>query len=255
MMFPLFAALPITLMYFGCWKRKPKPLPNEPDDIVYCCGKKSDNREAILDVITRPYRDDILGGISWDGIINLRRMIMVVCFSFINDRLLKQMSLAFCCFGILLIHIKSDPFKQRLSNHAESISLSLLVVISGTNLVKAAFFHSQTISQGANYLIIVMYEWVEVAAPGFLPLAILVIIIIAMVAKTGTLFFGPNAKEEPTSNGRKDDDTYRRNHNGHYVSQVRNKNNKGSRERPRRLAPEGSSKAPRSLLRSPAKQV
>lgn len=216
MVFPLFTAIPLILIYFGCFKRRSKPLPDENDDKVYCCGKRSNNRQAALDVVTGPYRDDVLGGLCWEGVINLRRMIMVICFTFINDRLLKQMALSFCCFVILLIHLKSEPFVQRLSNHTESISLALLVVISGTNLVKAAFFHSQTIPQGENYLIMVLYEWVEVAAMGFLPLAILVIIIIAMIAKTGSLVLsktfnaGAEEEEEEKTDG----------NDGHYVSKA-----------------------------------
>lgn len=190
--FPLFLAIPITLMYFGVIKFNKKSSRNAIGQVDntehknYCCGSVDHIRNEVVDALTGPYRDDIFKGISYEGILNFRRMIMVVMFTFITDILLKQMALAAACFVILLIHLKAKPFKHQFSNYMESIALSLLLIISGTNLVKAAFYHSQTIPRGINYLIIIIYEWIEAMCLGVLPLAIIFFILVAMIVKTGS---------------------------------------------------------------------
>ena len=145
----------------------------------------SDLREAVGDVVTGAYRPDILGGVCWEGAINFRRMVLVLVFTFVNDVLLKHLALAGGCFVVLLVHLRAMPFKQRFSNIFESVSLSLLLVISGTNLVKSAFYHSQTIPRGQAYVVMVVFEWIEAVALGILPITLIVLLFITLVVKTG----------------------------------------------------------------------
>ena len=123
-------------------------------------------------------------------------MIMVVLFTFITDLLLRQIALSFACFVILLIHLKAKPFRQAYSNRIESVALSLLLIIAGTNMVKAAFFHSQVVPRGNNYVVIVVYEWLEAVCFGLLPLAIVVAIVLGMVVRTGSRLFRHGAAAE-----------------------------------------------------------
>ena len=145
----------------------------------------TDLREAVGDVVTGAYRPDILGGVCWEGAINFRRMVLVLVFTFVNDVLLKHLALAGGCFVVLLVHLRAMPFKQRFSNIFESVSLSLLLVISGTNLVKSAFYHSQTIPRGQAYVVMVVFEWIEAVALGILPITLIVLLFITLVVKTG----------------------------------------------------------------------
>ena len=125
-----------------------------------------------------------MGGLCWEGVINFRRLVLVLLFTFINDKLMKQMALSFGCFVILLFHVFSQPFRKKLSNMAETISLCLLVIIAGNNLVKAVFFHTQTIPQGDSYLVMVVYEWIETACVGLLPIVIIAFVIFTVLFKT-----------------------------------------------------------------------
>lgn len=204
--FPVFLSVPIVLYYFDIIKSKPQKsklkykTDNKKDSTEkknYCCGSVDHIRKEIVDALGGPYRDDIFNGICYEGILNFRRMIMVILFTFITDVLLKQMTLAFSCFVILLIHIKAKPFKQQFSNFVETIALSLLLVISGTNLVKGAFYHSQIIPRGPNYLIVIIFEWVEAVSFGILPIAIMLFIILGMVFRTGARFFRYNRNKYP----------------------------------------------------------
>ena len=193
--FPLFLAIPVVLIYFGVIRKSKKSdtrIDDEQRSVVeeensnFCCGSVDHIREELVDLLSGPYRDDIFKGVCYEGVLNFRRMVMVVLFTFITDILLKQMALAFTCFVILLIHIKAQPFKQKFSNYMETIALSLLLIISGTNLVKASFYDSQTVPRGTNYLVVVVYEWIEAICLGILPLCIIFFIILAMVIKKGS---------------------------------------------------------------------
>ena len=183
---PLFFTVPMSVYFVQEYKKgvseKPKPGDGEKDDAVV---ETSDVREAVGEVVTGAYRPDILGGVCWEGAINFRRMILVLIFTFVNDILLKHLALSGGCFVILLFHLRATPFKQRFSNIFESVSLSLLLVISGTNLVKSAFYHSQTIPRGQAYIVMVVFEWIEAVALGILPITLIALLFITLIFKTG----------------------------------------------------------------------
>ena len=110
--------------------------------------------------------------ICWEGVINFRRMLMILLFTFINDDIMRQMSLAFISFLILMVHIYVLPFKLRTPNMMESVSLSLLLILSMANLVKATLSASMVVPQGSTYVAVVMIEWIEVICMGILPMAL-----------------------------------------------------------------------------------
>ena len=198
--FPLFLSVPLILIYIGLWKRNPdNEFRNEleEDEKHTCCGDSEEISDSVVDIVIGPYRSDILNGLCWEGAINFRRMILVILFTFFTDKLIKQMALAFTCFMILLVHLKVDPFKQRYSNLAESISLTILVMLSGMNMVKAAFYHSQAVPRGGSYLAMIIFEWIEAIFIGLLPICIIAIIVIALVVKSGrTLCCGFTPKQD-----------------------------------------------------------
>lgn len=60
---------------------------------------------------------------------------------------------------------------------------ALLVVLSGINLVKAAFYQSQTIPRGANYIVMVVFEWMDAICVGMLPFTIIILALFAVMVK------------------------------------------------------------------------
>ena len=148
-------------------------------------NKKKEITDTIVDLLTGPYRQDLLGGLCWEGMMNFRRLVLVVCFVFIPDRLVKQIALCLSCAVFLVMHITIKPFKQNYPNYAEAISLSLLLVVAVANLVRASFFSSGTIPMGDTYTVIVILEWVEIFCFTFLPLVIILIVLLAMCFTCG----------------------------------------------------------------------
>ena len=194
-LFPLFFTVPMVVYFVQEYKKgvaeNNKPVDDGKGETVV---ETSDVREAVGEVVTGAYRTDILGGVCWEGAINFRRMVLVLIFTFINDIILKHLALSGGCFVILLFHLRAMPFKQRFSNIFESVSLSLLLVISGTNLVKSAFYHSQTIPRGQAYIVMVVFEWIEAVALGILPITLIALLFITLIFKTGRRVFRSEQK-------------------------------------------------------------
>ena len=189
--FPLVLAVPMIIYFVELYRGKTPTISEQTRhrraDKTICCGEKDAKlTETLVDVITGSYRTDILGGVCWEGVINFRRMVLVLLFTFVNDVLLKQIFLSLGCFLILLVHLRAMPFKQRFSNIFESVSLSMLIVISATNLVKAAFYYTQTIPRGAAYFVMIVFEWIEALALGILPVCIIILLVLSLVVRAGS---------------------------------------------------------------------
>lgn len=201
-LFPLFFAIPTVLYYFKIIKTKKETdenrsnsgSQNETTEENWCCGDVADIRTEVVDAITGPYKYDIFGGICYEGVLNFRRMVMVVLFTFITDLLIRHMALAAASLIILVVHIKAQPFKHKWSNVLETVSLVLLLVISGTNLIKATFESTQVVPRGTNYLVVVMFEWIEAICFGMLPFLIILVAILAMGIKKGSMFMQTSKK-------------------------------------------------------------
>ena len=108
-LFPLFMAVPIVTRFI---KIRKQPLPiSDDDDNAYTERVRNgcDVRINVVQVVTGAYRQDIYDGVCWEGVINLRRLVVVLLFTLVNDALLKQVSLVIICFIILMVHVRFAP--------------------------------------------------------------------------------------------------------------------------------------------------
>ena len=69
------------------------------------------------------------------------------------------------------------PFRHATSNTVETVSLCVLLIVSTMNLVKATFYHAQSIPRDAGYRAIVVFEWLEALAVALLPLCIVLLVL------------------------------------------------------------------------------
>ena len=176
-LFPLFAAVPVVIMFY---RQMRSPLVAVPER---CSLRRL--RETVVDGVVGPYRQDLFAGICWEGVINFRRMLLVVIFTFVNNIFSRQLALTFGCLVILAVHLRTDAYMHRFTNIFETLTLSLLVLIGMTNVVKATFYQSGAIPRGNGYLVAVIFEWMETVALGVLPLGAAILIISTLVLKTG----------------------------------------------------------------------
>lgn len=143
----------------------------------------SEESTAVAEKLSGAFKENIFSGLCWEGIFNFRRLVLITIYTFTSDRLIRQMALALASFVILISHLMVKPFKKMLSNHIETVSLSVLLLIAVLNLVKAAFLRSGTEPKEENFLAIVVFEWIEITFFGLIPVALIGILALLMVFK------------------------------------------------------------------------
>ncbi len=128
--------------------------------------------EAIVGVIFDPYRDDLAGGLCWEGMIALRRLILVIVATLVSNVLIRHLLLVVICLSALLFHIKTRPFVKQSSNILENCSLVVMTIVAVVNLLKASYFDSGTFPRGTADIVLQIYDWIEAVFLGFIPIAI-----------------------------------------------------------------------------------
>ena len=77
--------------------------------------------------------------LSWESIMIGRRLILVIMKTFVHDPLPRLLILSLFCFLFLLQHVLVQPFRDRLANTVETISLLSIAVIATGNVFFASF--------------------------------------------------------------------------------------------------------------------
>ena len=186
-LFPMFTAIPIVYLFVREYNKDKAVISEGSNVTVPVETVKGSNKivSLLVDIIFGPYGGTLLGGLCWEGFMNLRRLVLIVVYTFVADALTKHVLLVVICFLILLIHLKIGPFKHRFSNLAEAFSLSLLSLVSVTNLVKAAFYNAQRSPRQLGLVVVALFEWLELLAVVVLPVGIAALIAAAMVFRGG----------------------------------------------------------------------
>jgi len=90
----------------------------------------------------------------WEMIALLRRMVMSIVMTTIFDSLKQAQALLVLNFSVFALHVYNHPFKDNNMNIVESISLSLLLLISIVNLDSVS--NGSGLSVGARVLLTMM---------------------------------------------------------------------------------------------------
>jgi len=122
MVIVILAPLPFLVIAFRYYLNKSIPK----GFVVRKSAKK-----AMLDVFEGPYR---INRKYWESVILLRKFILNVFYSLINDPFLKAFLLAMGCIIILIMHIVMTPFSDKYVQSAEAVSLFMLLVLSIMNI-------------------------------------------------------------------------------------------------------------------------
>ena len=164
-----------------------------------CCKKNSTNSsdvqlapetEAVYKVLQAPFNDiegKYIGPQCWSGVLIGRRLILVLLYTFVNNTLIRILSMLFVSFLVLLHHVHVKPYKDSRANIAGSVSVSAMMIVGGINLVRAGFEAAEYTPQGPNKLLVKVMEETENVLMLWLPLAIMVIVCIALLIKFSIL--------------------------------------------------------------------
>lgn len=105
----------------------------------------SKETRAVLDILQASFKDQeskhVLGQFCWSGVLIGRRLVLFLCFTFINDILIRLLSMLCVCFIILLHHIYVQPYRTSEGNLAGALSAAALLIVGGINLLRAGNTH------------------------------------------------------------------------------------------------------------------
>ena len=182
LVFPLFALPYILFLFFKLCLKKPQSGDdnNNPQPVT---SKRYGAVNLVVHLVAEPYKIDKMHGFCWEGMIILRRLILVVIATLMRSIIAKHILLVIVCLLSMVVHIRIKPFKKSSSNFLESLSLTLLLGIAIMNLCKAVYFDSGEIPLGMADTIFRIYDVVEHVLVSLIPLALLGFVIFCLVLR------------------------------------------------------------------------
>jgi hypothetical protein len=147
---------------------------------------------CVIKVLQGPFREInavVVGPICWAGVQMIRRLILVLLFTFINFTVVRLISMVFVTFLFLLQHVYVQPYKDPIVNPAATASFSALLTIGGINLIRAGFDSAEYVPQGPNAELVYYMRETENVLMFWLPLCIMCGIFIVIVIKLCMLIY------------------------------------------------------------------
>ena len=77
--------------------------------------------------------------LSWESVMIGRRLILIILRTFVLDPVSRLLTMTFFCVLFLLHHVLTHPFRDRMANTLETISLLSLVLLGTVNVFFASF--------------------------------------------------------------------------------------------------------------------
>ncbi|CAH3176870.1 unnamed protein product [Porites lobata] len=94
--------------------------------------------------------------------------------------MLRGICMTSACFMMTIHHLLKNPYKVPLANKAETLSLTVLTLITAINLPKATLF-SFGIEKSTDSL--ETMKWIKVGALAFIPAMVCLLVIIASLSQ------------------------------------------------------------------------
>ncbi|KAK2142873.1 hypothetical protein LSH36_902g01012 [Paralvinella palmiformis] len=172
-------------------------------------GKRPKNKpdllsesQAVIQILQGPFKDaesKFFGPICGAGILIGRRLLLVLLFTFVNDKLIRMLCMMLICFMILLHHVHVLPYKDTRCNLAGTVSAAALVFVGAINLVRAGFEAAEYIPLGPNAVLMTVFEELENALMLWFPAAVMSIVLIALSIKVPLFLASKFMKTEDVS--------------------------------------------------------
>ena len=176
LIFPLIL-LPTLIVLFA---RHRKDLIKGPVEKNH---KKNGAVQTVVHLIAEPYMLNNLGGFCWEGVIILRRLILVAIATMINSIITRHMLLVFACLIAMITHNRIKPFTKISCNILESVSLFILLGIALMNLIKGVYFDSGETPLGVADTIFLVYDYLEVILVSIIPSSMLLFIVLCILIR------------------------------------------------------------------------
>lgn len=120
---------------------------------------------------------------SWEGVYILRRLVLVMCASFIADPIYKLYAMLMAQLIFLLHHIHLKPYAAKSMNHLETVSLTVLVLINSMCLFPAyGYSYGIEEEEGKSLLLLKIFGWLQLIIGTILPMILHTIVVLFMIA-------------------------------------------------------------------------
>lgn len=120
---------------------------------------------------------------SWEGVYILRRLLIVVLFTFIAEPTYKFYALLMMQFAFLLHHLHTKPYTSQSMNYLETASLSTLVLITSMNLFSVYGYSHGIEEQGKKLLLLKSFFWIQTLIGIAVPVVIATVLFILILAR------------------------------------------------------------------------
>ncbi len=122
--------------------------------------KQSGTAVTILTVLQGPFRDDRPSTLYWEGVISGRRLV-TTAMTLLGYGSIRMVLITVLSILFQLHHIYVSPFQVRSSNHVETVSLTMLILVAVVNLLKASLTDFGVIISGPAVPFFKVVEFVE----------------------------------------------------------------------------------------------
>ncbi len=134
----------------------------------------------VISVLQGPYREDERNiTLYWEAVVSMRRLAITV-MTLISNPSIRMVGINVFCIAFLYQHVHFSPFQVRTSNYVEGLSLSLLLVTSVINLLKACLTDSGIVPSGPS---VPFFKGLELCEKVFIFLVIAYILMIEVHKK------------------------------------------------------------------------
>ena len=144
--------------------------------------EKRDTATLVSRLLSEPYKNKFAWGICWEGVVALRRLLLIVIATFNTSIIFRHLLLVLGCQIALLMQLAVRPFVRRACNIAETLSLTVLLLISIMNFLKSSYFQSGEVPDPTTDKIFFIYDWIEALLLGVVPLGIIGLLILSLLA-------------------------------------------------------------------------
>ena len=182
--------LPFLAWWFVKFRVNKSKDNSQNENTITTADSSNENETAeLLRDLESPFRYDDSGQIHWEGVLIGRRLILLIIITFVNDPIPRLFSLFTICTMFLAHHVHVKPFKVASSNNLETTSLTVLVLLSGMNLVHATFIAAEIDEFGSNSSVIKSFHFAESLLNIWLIILAVVGLTVAVLLALGTKIY------------------------------------------------------------------
>jgi len=133
------------------------------------------------DVLYGPFRkgsDGQPGTVYWESVLIGRRLVLICLHTSIVFPFVRMVCLSVTCAAILVHHLWKKPFQDPRVNHAETASLTALLVLAVINMAEATLGVNGGLLSEQERVCMTALHVVEIIILGIVPVIFLVVILI-----------------------------------------------------------------------------